>query len=255
VSFILDFPLFKESLITNYNLNKNGLLFGGIVDNSINQQQKKILLGVVQTALTRKGYDGFSLTVFSRKNSYEFKHQEAQAILSNFHDLLLNIDGKCLFLLFGRATPETEEEASSLEMIQPFSFSDTITAHHGLVANYEELKNTYNLELKTSIDSEVIPFFVNSLTEEISLTNKTMQDAQDKFGSVVDGSHIILFVKNERLGFINNYLGLWGISLDGDFKLGSNNTNFVVYNTDLSKLYNNQFEIPLYSALWLGGLR
>jgi len=231
-------------------------IIGGIVDSTISQQQKKILHEVVRIALTRKGYDGFSLTAISRKNNhYEYKHQDAQAILSNFHDLLLHAENRCLFLLFGRATPETEEEASNLDMIQPFSFSDTITAHHGLVANYEELRDTYDLELKTSIDSEVIPFFVNSLTEEVSLTNKTMQDAQYKFGSVVDGSHIILFTKNERLGFINNYLGLWGISLDGDFKLGSNNTNFVVYNTDLSKLYSNQFELPLYSASWLGGLR
>ncbi len=231
-------------------------IIGGIVDSTISQQQKKVLLEVVQIALTRKGYDGFSLTAISRKNNhYEYKHQDAQAILQNFHDLLLHAENRCLFLLFGRATPETEEEASNLEMIQPFSFSDTITAHHGLVANYEELRDTYDLELKTSIDSEVIPFFVNSLTEEVSLTNQTMQDAQYKFGSVVDGSHIILFKKNERLGFINNYLGLWGISLDGDFKLGSNNTNFVVYNTDLSKLYSNQFELPLYSASWLGGLK
>lgn len=229
-------------------------IIGGIIDNTLNQQQKKILLEIVQTALTRKGYDGFSLTAFSGKHNYEFKHQEAQAVLSNFHDLLLNVNGECLFMLFGRATPETEEEASNLEMIQPFSFSDTITVHHGLIANYTSLKDTYNLELKTSIDSEVIPFFVNSLIEEIPLTDKTMQDAQGKFGVVVDGSHVILFVNNERLGFINNYLGLWGVSLNGDFKLGSNNKNFVVYNTDLSKLYNSQFELPLYSASWLGGL-
>lgn len=229
-------------------------IIGGIIDSSIGQQQKKILLEVVQTALTRKGYDGFSLTVFSKKNSYEFKHQEAQAVLSNFHDLLLNLDGECLFMLFGRATPETEEEASNLEIVQPFSFANTITAHHGLVSNYTELKDTYDLELKTSIDSEVIPFFVNSLIEEISLTTKTMQDAQNKFGTVVDGSHVLLFMNDKRLGFINNYLGLWGISLDGNFMLGSNNKNFVVYNTDLSKLYTNQFELPLYSALWLGGL-
>ncbi len=230
-------------------------IIGGIIDNTINQQQKKILLEIVRTALTRKGYDGFSLTAFSGKHNYKFKHQEAQVVLSNFHDLLLNVNGECLFMLFGRATPETEEEASNLEMIQPFSFSDTITVHHGLIANYTSLKDTYNLELKTSIDSEVIPFFVNSLIEEIPLTDKTIQDAQDKFGVIVDGSHVLLFVNNERLGFINNYLGLWGISLNGEFNLGSNNTNFVVYNTDLSKLYNNQFELPLYSASWLGGLR
>lgn len=229
-------------------------IIGGIIDNNTNQQQKKILLEIVQIALTRKGYDGFSLTAFSGKHNYEFKHQESQAILSNFHDLLLNVSGKCMFMLFGRATPETEEEASNLEMIQPFSFLDTITVHHGLIANYTSLKDTYNLELKTSIDSEVIPFFVNSLIEEIPLTDKTMQDAQSKFGVVVDGSHVLLFVNNERLGFINNYLGLWGVSLSGDFKLGSNNTNFVVYNTDLSKLYTNQFELPLYSASWLGGV-
>ena len=229
-------------------------IIGGIIDNTLSQQQKKILLEIVQTALTRKGYDGFSLTAFSRKNGYEYKHRDPKVILSNFHDLLLNIDNKCLFVLFGRATPETEEEASNLEMIQPFSFSDTMTVHHGLVANYESLKDTYNLELKTSIDSEVIPFFVNSLIQEIPLTDKTMQDAQGKFGVVVDGSHVLLFVNDGRLGFINNYLGLWGVSLNGEFKLGSNNTNFVVYNTDLSKLYNSQFELPLYSALWLGGL-
>ena len=230
-------------------------IIGGIIDNTINQQQKKLLLEIVRTALTRKGYDGFSLTAFSRKNSHEYKYQHPEAILSTFHDLLLNVDGKCLFMLFGRATPETEEEATNLEIIQPFSFLDTITVHHGLIANYTSLKDTYNLELRTSIDSEVIPFFVNSLIKEIPLTDKTMQDAQGKFGIVVDGSHVILFVNNERLGFINNYLGLWGISLNGEFKLGSNNTNFVVYNTDLSKLYNNQFELPLYSASWLGGLR
>lgn len=230
-------------------------IIGGIIDDTLNQQQKRILLEIVQTALTRKGYDGFSLTAFDRKNSYEFKRQEPEVILTNFHQLLLNIDNKCLFLLFGRATPETEEEASTLEMIQPFSFSNTITVHHGLIANYASLKDTYNLELKTSIDSEVIPFFVDSLIKEIPLTDKTMQDAQSKFGVVVDGSHVILFVNNERLGFINNYLGLWGVSLNGEFKLGSNNTNFVVYNTDLSKLYNSQFELPLYSASWLGGLR
>ena len=229
-------------------------IIGGIIDSTLNQQRKKILLEIVQTALTRKGYDGFSLTAFSRKNSYEFKHRDPQVILSNFHDLLLNIDNKCLFVLFGRATPETEEEASNLEMIQPFSFSDTMTVHHGLIANYASLKDTYDLELKTSIDSEVIPFFVDSLIQEIPLTDKTMQDAQGKFGVVVDGSHVILFVNNERLGFINNYLGLWGVSLNGEFKLGSNNTNFVVYNTDLSKVYNHQFELPLYSASWLGGL-
>ena len=231
-------------------------IIGGIVDNTISQQQKKTLLDVVEIALTRKGYDGFSLTAMSRKNDcYEYKHRDPQAILSNFHDLLLHAENQGIFLLFGRATPETEEEASNLDMIQPFSFSNTTTVHHGLVANYTELKDTHNLELKTSIDSEVIPFFVNSLIEEVSLTNKTMQDAQYKFGSVVDGSHVIAFVNNQRLGFINNYLGLWGISLDGNFKLGSNNTNFVVYNTDLSKLYTNQFELPLYSAAWLGGLR
>lgn len=230
-------------------------IIGGIVDSTISQQQKKTLLEIVQIALTRKGYDGFSLTAVSRKNNcYEYKHRDPQAILSNFHDLLLHTDNKCLFLLFGRATPETEEEASNLDMIQPFSFSNTMTVHHGLVANYQSLKDTYNLELKTSIDSEVIPFFVNSLIQEIPLTDKTMQDAQGKFGVVVDGSHVILFVNNDRLGFINNYLGLWGVSLDGDFNLGSNNKNFVVYNTDLSKLYNNQFEFPLYSASWLGGL-
>lgn len=230
-------------------------IIGGIIDNTLSQQQKKILLEIVQTALTRKGYDGFSLTAFGRKNSYEYKHRDPKVILSNFHDLLLNIDNKCLFVLFGRATPETEEEASNLEIIQPFSFSDTMTVHHGLVANYENLKDTYNLELKTSIDSEVIPFFVNSLIQEIPLTDKTMQDAQGKFGVVVDGSHVLLFVNDERIGFINNYLGLWGVSLNGEFRLGSNNTNFVVYNTDLSKLYNHQFELPLYSASWLGGLQ
>jgi len=233
-------------------------IVGGIIDRGFPKEHYDNLLQIVETALTRKGYDGFSLNVIQNSKLEIFRDRDVEAVLAKFKESTSSIMARTttptLFLLFGRATPETEEQASDLGMIQPFVHNDVITAHHGLVANYDELKANYDLGLETSIDSEVMPYFVNALFEEAKANGWGRAETQERFGQIVEGSHVLLFLKNNNLGWINNYLGLWGVSFTGNFSYDGENTNFVVYNTDLSKQFNTQFELPLYQAGWLGGI-
>lgn len=234
-------------------------IVGGVISTGMPKEHYENLLQIVETALTRKGYDGFSLTVIQKdRPPFSCKNRDAKDILDVFKEstksILARTTTPTLFLLFGRATPETEAQAEDLSMIQPFIHEDVVTAHHGLVANYDELKKNYDLELNTTIDSEVMPYFVNALFNEAKENNWGRAETQERFGQIVEGSHVLLFIKNNNLGWINNYLGLWGVSFTGNFSRDGDNTNFVVYNTDLSKQFNTQFELPLYEAGWLGGI-
>jgi len=239
-------------------------IVGGVIDRGFPKEHYDNLLEIVRTALTRKGYDGFSLTVIQKdKPTFRCKNRDVKDILNVFEEVTKSIKARTttptVFLLFGRATPETEAQAEDLSMIQPFAYratsnNDVVTAHHGLDANYDELKANYDLELNTSIDSEVMPYFVDALFNEAKENGWGRAETQERFGQIVEGSHVLLFLKNNNLGWVNNYLGLWGVSFTGDFTHDGDNKNFVVYNTDLSKQFNTQFELPLYQAGWLGGI-
>lgn len=225
---------------------------GGVISKETWVQNRDQLNELVFTALTRKGYDGFTCKMWYGQRPYprnnvmryaSYDPKEVLNFLNGQFDLADNED--LTFMMFGRAAPETEALTTTTEQLQPFSTSSGIfSIHHGLVSNYQELVEGYAVVTRTTIDSEVIPWVIETLAQ-----NNTL----NKFSEIVKGSHSILYYRNGDLGYINNYLGLWGIKFGTEFKIGERNKNFIVYNTDLSKLYNDQFTFPLYSQAIIGG--
>lgn len=250
-----------------------------IVGGKVNKEELAYpnnLLNTVRLALTRKGYDGYSITGFKKPVDYEgfvldsseptepevfnFKSYDVEDIICFLNEMMkkdLPELNDIIFIAFGRATPETEEQATNLEMIQPFTYGSTTTVHHGLITNYKDLVAKHNLRPNTNIDSEILPFFMSNLLQNEDLNNS--KNAFKMFSQVVEGSYVSLFLhenENRRyLGYLNNYLGLWGVSYDEHFKINSSfNRNFLVYNTDLSEAVHNQFQLPLYNMGWLAKL-
>lgn len=231
---------------------------GGVIHPEIWMKRKDQLRELISIALTRKGYDGFTCNIWLNDGSaYRTASFNPNYIVDTLDTVLStevspdDIPPRVGFMLFGRAAPETEVQTSNVQQLQPFSTvvqpqsNGCFSIHHGLVSNYQELVDSYSVDVKTSIDSEVIPWVIDTMANEKQL---------DNFSKIVKGSHSILYVRDGLMGYINNYLGLWGINLNGEFHIGQPNKDFILYNTDLKSLFNDQFELPLYSQAIIGGI-
>ena len=147
-----------------------------------------------------------------------------------------------------RAEPTTEFVVDKKERdVQPFSDKSKrfFVAHNGVIANDKELKEKYNLETETNIDTAVIPELLAKKLDGV--TENTFEKIKEIFQKEIKGSYAIAIYDVENpddLILLNNYKPL--------ALLRGTDT---AYFTSLSSFFNNKTNgyqgvtyIPAYSA-------
>ena len=191
-----------------------------------------------------RGKDGFGYTIFTDSDVIEYRSLSCPSKeLNNFsipEDAILLINNN-------RAEPTTEYiRNKTLADIQPYKSKFNFCVHNGTIANDKKLKKDYDLDIKTDIDSAVLPFLFDLVT--------TDDEAIKMLSDTIIGSYATAIYNsvNKKLYLATNYKPLY---------IAYDSSNSILYFTSLESYmidnnnYNNIFsplkimEIKPYTLL------
>jgi len=140
-------------------------IFGFVVEEPQNLDSKA-LFRAIKVALKEcelRGKDSSGITLISSK-SISVKDNVPLRKLYKSHSIELQIK-ECIkrnetFVLFGHSRLSTNGSSFLPINNQPVIESDYVVVHNGIIVNASEVVRTYNLKLKTELDSGVIPWLL-----------------------------------------------------------------------------------------------
>lgn len=193
-------------------------IIGGTIEEKLDLETA----GRIITALLKKGYDGTRLcSIVDNKiiNNIIVDKLDTKDADSYMQLLagLINLPVGSRYMLFARATPETEE-ATKPGSLQPFLNAEEtkLTLHHGLIKDYELLAKKYIGEdyeeflpaAHAHVDSSIINadkrFFSSKGLIELTSTPELYKDILNNSFSIIEYDFT-----DESFYAMHNYIGLW----------------------------------------------
>ena len=172
----------------------------GCITSKVNKQVASKLTEIIIKAQER-GRDSFGISSVNQNfkkvgSPSQYEKQIKQFLLTVPDHIIINND---------RAEPTTEYvNDKKQEDIQPFRYENIIVTHNGTIANDQQLKQQYNLQVNSKIDSAILPPLIHLLLQK----HKNMIDALKELVDIIVGSYALAIIDTNQplsLYLVTNY--------------------------------------------------